>query len=226
MTAVLVAARPADHARAGARAMAPLIAAYAPFAFLVGTAVAASEDPLAAWLATWFIYGGAAHLAVLELLADGSGWLAAATAGVLVNVRLSAYAAAMAPQWRSAPTSHRVLAALTLTDATWGLTHGRRQGQRAFYAGAAGLLFVSWPALVTIGAVVGTPAHLAPAAGLLAAGALSLLVVPQLRTRPVGAATAAAVVTAVVTLPLDPAIALGAIALAGAVAGGLTQESR
>ena len=107
--------------------MAPLIAAYAPFAFLVGTAVAASENPLAAWLSTWTIYGGAAHFAVLDLLADGSGWLAAAAGGVLVNARLTAYAAAMAPQWRSAPAWQRVMAAVTLTDATWGLAHGRRR---------------------------------------------------------------------------------------------------
>lgn len=89
--------------RAGARAVAPMVVAYAPFALIVGSAVASSTNPLAAWLATWTIYGGAAHLAVLEVLAHGSSWLAAAIVGLLVNARLAAYAAAMAPDWRSAP---------------------------------------------------------------------------------------------------------------------------
>ena len=96
---------PGADLRAGARAMAPMLVAYAPFGLLVGAAVAASANPLAAWLATWTIYGGAAHLAVLDVLAHGSGWMAAAAVGLLVNVRLTAYATAMAPEWRSAPVA-------------------------------------------------------------------------------------------------------------------------
>jgi predicted branched-subunit amino acid permease len=225
MTAILDAGA-ADHVRAGARAMAPLIAAYAPFAFLVGSAVAASDDPLAAWLATWFIYGGAAHIAVLDLLADGSGWVTAAVAGVLVNARLTAYAAAMAPQWRAAPARHRVLAGVMLTDAPWGLARGRRHGEVAYYTGAAVVLFACWPAMVTVGTLVGTPAALAPVTGLLAAATLALVVVPHLAQRPAAAAVAAGSVTAVLTAPLDPALALGAVALTGAAAGALTKESR
>ena len=226
MTATLLDAGPADHAWAGARAMAPLIAAYAPFAFLVGSAVAASEDPLAAWLATWFIYGGAAHIAVLDLLSNGSGWVAAAVAGVLVNARLTAYAAAMAPQWRAAPARRRVLAGVMLTDAPWGLARGRQHGQAAYYTGAAVVLFACWPAMVTVGTLVATPAALVPATGLLAAATLAMVVVPHLRARPAAAAVAAAGVTAVLTAPFDPAVALGAVAVAGAVAGSLTKEFR
>lgn len=103
--------------RAGVRAMAPMILAYLPFALMVGASVAARANPLAAWLATWTIYGGGAHLAVLDVLAQGSGWLAAAAVGLLVNARLTAYATAMAPQWRSAPFRQRAAAGLMLTDA-------------------------------------------------------------------------------------------------------------
>jgi predicted branched-subunit amino acid permease len=226
ITAPLPTSADSDQVRAGARAMAPLIAAYAPFAFLVGTAVAASEDPVAAWLATWLIYGGAAHLAVLDLLGDGAGWGAAAAAGVLVNARLSAYAAAMAPHWSMSPRRHRVLAGVVLTDAPWGLSQARQTGQAAYYTGAAALLFVCWPLMVTMGALVGTPAALTPATGVLAATTLALVVVPRLRARPAVAAVAAAAVTAVVTAPLEPALALGAIALAGSTAGTLAKEAR
>jgi predicted branched-subunit amino acid permease len=81
---------------AGARAMASLTLAYLPFAMLVGAAAAASANPTAAWLATWAIYGGAAHLTVLAVLAQGSGWVTAALVGLLVNLRLAAYGTAMA----------------------------------------------------------------------------------------------------------------------------------
>jgi predicted branched-subunit amino acid permease len=127
-----------------------------PFALVVGAAVASSANPWAAWLATWTIYGGAAHLTVLGVLAQGSGWAAVAAVGLLVNARLSAYATAMAPQWRSAPRGQRALAALMLTDLPWALARDRKHGLRQFYLGAAGTLFVGWPALVTVGVLVGS----------------------------------------------------------------------
>ena len=108
--------------------MAPMVVVYVPFALLVGSAAASSANPLAAWLATWTIYGGAAHLAVLEVLAHGSGWVAAALVGLLVNARLSAYAAAMAPDWRSAPLARRALAGALLTDAPWALASSAPPG--------------------------------------------------------------------------------------------------
>ena len=57
----------AQERRDGVRAMAPMLVALVPFAVVVGTAVAQSDHRLAAWLGTSTIYGGAAHLAVLDL---------------------------------------------------------------------------------------------------------------------------------------------------------------
>jgi predicted branched-subunit amino acid permease len=61
-----------SDARAGARAMLPILVAYAPLGLVVGGQVAASDNPFAAWLGTWLIYGGAAQLAVLDVLAQSS----------------------------------------------------------------------------------------------------------------------------------------------------------
>ena len=104
------AAMPARRERArqrrdGVRAMAPMLLALIPFAVVVGTAVAQSDHRLAAWLGTSTIYGGAAHLAVLDLLSDGAGWVSAAAVGLLINVRLAAFATSMVPEWRSAPVA-------------------------------------------------------------------------------------------------------------------------
>src|SRR3954451_11334520 len=120
-------------ARAGARAMLPIVTAYAPLGLVVGAHVAASDSPVAAWLVTWLIYGGAAQLAVLDVLAHDPGWVSAAAVGVLVNLRLAAYAPAMGPELRTAPRRLRVAAALILTDAPWALARTRTRGAQAYY---------------------------------------------------------------------------------------------
>lgn len=215
-----------DELWAGVRAMAPMVVVYVPFALLVGSAAASSANPMAAWLATWTIYGGAAHLAVLEVLAHGSGWVAAAVVGLLVNARLSAYAAAMAPDWRTAPLARRVLAGALLTDAPWALAQQRTTRSRDYYLGAALTLFVAWPALVTLGMVVaGDWLTGAPVTSILPALTLGTVVVPQVRQRPVAAAVGAASVTALATASLDAGAALLACAAVGSAAG-LVQERR
>lgn len=202
---------------AGVRAMAPLIVAYVPFGLVVGAAVSVSADPLAALLATWTIYGGAAHLAVLDVLSDGSGWVVGAVVGLLINARLTAYSASMAPRWRGTSLRLRVAAAIMLTDAPWALARNRAHGYHAFYLGAALTLFACWPALVTVGVLVGDQVSAAPAAQLLPALTLGALVVPQLGERPVAAGVAAAVVASVLTASLDTGLALSIAAATGVI---------
>jgi predicted branched-subunit amino acid permease len=206
--------------------MAPMLLAYLPFGLLVGAAVAASDNPVAAYLATWTIYGGAAHLAVLDVVGQGSGWMAAAAVGLLVNVRLSAYATAMAPDWRGASVGRRVAAGAMLTDAPWALARGHRPaGRREFYLGAGGVLFVGWPALVTLGVLAGQWVTALPVAGLLSAMSLGAIVVPQLRERPTTVAAGVAAVTAVLTAGLAAGPALLAAGVTGGAAGALTARA-
>jgi predicted branched-subunit amino acid permease len=206
--------------------MMPMILAFVPFALVVGATVASSANPLAAWLATWTIYGGAAHLAVLGVLAHGSGWPTATAVGLLVNARLAAYATAMAPQWRSAPRGQRALAALMLTDVAWALARDRGHSQRQFYLGAAGILFVGWPALVTLGVVFGHWVTTYPVMTLLPPLALGAIVMPQLRQRPTAAAAAAAAVVAVLTAHLSAGVSFGSAAACGAAAAQLAERAR
>ncbi|QBR93869.1 AzlC family ABC transporter permease [Nocardioides euryhalodurans] len=216
---------PRRDVREGVLAMAPILLAYLPFAVVVGTAVARSDNPLAAWLGTSTIYGGAAHLAVLDVLSGGAGWLPAASIGLLVNARLAAYATAMAPQWRSAPLRRRVAAAVMLTDAPWGLARGR-EDRGDFYLGAAAALFLGWPLMVTVGAFVGERLSAAPVTGLLPALTLGALVAGRVRVPPVARAVAAAGVAAVVTagLPAGPALLIcAALGVVAACAGGLAR---
>jgi predicted branched-subunit amino acid permease len=217
---------PAADRFAGVRAMAPVTLAYVPFGLLVGSAVGASANPLAAWLATMTIYGGAAHLAVLGVLAQGSGWPAAAAVGLLVNARLIAYATAMAPQWRSAPLRYRAVAALVLTDAPWALSRGRAQDQRRFYLGAALTLFAAWPVLVTLGAMASGWLNGAPVLALLPAVTLGAAVVSQLHQRPAVAAVLAASSCAVLTAAWSAGVSLALSGAVGAIAGLASERAR
>lgn len=227
-TELAVAARARDdEVSAGVRAMAPMIVGFAPFALLVGAAVAASDNPVAAWLGTWTIYGGAAHLAVLDVLQRDAGIVAAAVVGLVINARLTAYSAAMAPQWRSTSVRSRLVAALMLTDASWALGESRTgspDARRRFYLGASLALWVAWPALVTLGVIVGQWFHEIPALTLLPALTLGSLAVRQLRDRPAIAAGAAAGSVAIATTSLPTGIALMLSALAGALAGVLARR--
>lgn len=207
-------------AAAGVRAMLPMVVAYAPFGLLVGAAVATSANPLAAWLSTWTIYGGAAHLAVLDVLQRDAGVLTAALVGLLINVRITAYAVSLAPQWRGTSRRARVVAALTLTDATWAMSHNRPgsvSARRRFYLGAALTLWVGWPSLVTLGVLVGEWMRAVPAATLLPTLTLGSLVIPHLRTAPglAGAAGAAGIAFATTGLGSGPALCLAAVTGAG-----------
>ena len=226
VTVTAPALAPGSALRAGASAMLPMLLAYLPFGLLVGAAVAASDNPVAAYLATWTIYGGAAHLAVLDVLGHGSGWAAAAVVGLLVNVRLSAYATAMAPDWRGASRRRRVAAGVMLTDAPWALARGHHgAGRREYYFGAAGVLFVGWPTLVTLGVLAGQWVTALPVAGLLSAMTLGAIVVPQLRERPTAVAVAVAVVTALLTAGLAAGPALLVAGVAGGTAGVVAARS-
>lgn len=219
---VVTSARGRDEVTAGVRAMAPMLLAYAPFGLLVGAAVAASDNPTAAWLSTWTIYGGAAHLAVLEVLSKGTGALAAALVGLLVNARIVAYSVSIAPDWRDASTASKVAAAATLTDASWSLAHGypatTPRARRRFYFGAAFTLWVGWPVLVTLGVLVGGWVGGVPVATLLPSLTLGAVVVRQLRNRPALAAAVVASGTAVLTARLPGGTALALSALGGVLA--------
>jgi predicted branched-subunit amino acid permease len=193
--------------------------AFAPLALMVGAAVDASDNRLAAWLSTWTIHGGAAQLVTLDAVAQQSGWIAAATAGLLVQSRLSAYSAAMVADWRAAPLGLRLLAGVLLSDAPWALARSRSTGRRGVYLGAGATLFLAWPAMVTVGMAVGDVVGGVAALALVPALVLGCTVVTQLRQRPMLVAAIAAGLSAVLTVGASPGVAFVIAAAVGIVAG-------
>jgi predicted branched-subunit amino acid permease len=183
-----VVAPQARHAAAlGVAAMAPLTLAYAPFALVIGAAVAQVDDPVAGWAGSWLIFGGSAHLAALRGLAGGTAVMAV-VAGLLVHARLLVYGASVAPRWRSQPRWFRALGAALLIDPTWALAERHAQSgmsmrdERRFFIAAALTLGTVWSATMAVGAVVGERLPHA-GLGLAAPVCLMALVGPRLRER-------------------------------------------
>jgi predicted branched-subunit amino acid permease len=202
---------------AGVAAMGALLAGLAPFGLVVGMAAAASDSVPAAWAGTWLVYSGSAHLAVLSALADGEGILAVVVAGLLVNARLLAFSASLAPTLRGESRRFRLAAAALLVDPLWALVTARA-GQascKSYFLGAGLTLWFGWAAAVTVGAVF---AQAGTSAGWAAVGVplcLLALVVPGLR-RPGGMACVGAAAVVGSTSAAWPA---GTEVLAAMIAG-------
>jgi branched chain amino acid efflux pump len=211
----------------GMRDMLPLLVGLTPFGLLVGAAVGASLDPLAAWAGALPIYGGSAQLAVLGPLGQGSGLLVAVAAGVLVNLRVIVYSSALAPLWSQSRWWARALAAATVIDPTWAMAEQRatRPGtlteRRAHYAGAAAVLTLGWLVLVTAGAMGGALAGGTTVLGAALPLCLLELLVPHLSRRPGAAAVAVAATVVLATSSLPSGVglllAMGAAGATGAV---------
>jgi predicted branched-subunit amino acid permease len=147
-------------ARDGVLAMLPLLAAYIPFALVIGSAVSEHGSPLAGWAGSWLIYGGSAHLATLRTL-DNAGAVAAILTGLLINARLLVYSASLARRWSAQPRWFRIVAAGLIIDPTWAAaerhadhcTDPRRQ--RQFFIAAGLTLGAGWSAAIALGVSMG-----------------------------------------------------------------------
>ncbi|HET8663885.1 MAG TPA: AzlC family ABC transporter permease [Nocardioides sp.] len=209
----------------GVATMLPLVLGYVPFALLIGVAAGGSPDPGAAWAGSLLIFGGSAHLSVIEMVGHGSGLAAAVGSGLLINARLAVYSAAMLPLWRGAPLRQRLLAAAAVIDPMWLVSSqrearpGTTEDRRAFYAGAAATLAVGWSTTMGVGVLLGAQHESTGSLGVFTPLCLAAIVAPHLRN-PAGArCVAAAGAVAAVSSSWPSGTGLLAAMAAGATAG-------
>lgn len=209
----------------GAGTMLPLLLGYLPFALLIGVAAGRSANPLAAWAGAVLIFGGSAHLSVIEMVGNGSGVAAAVGTGVLINARLAVYSASLMPLWRGAPLRHRLLAAAAVIDPMW-LVAGQRQARpgtpeerRAYFAGAAAVLAAGWSLFIGAGIVLGARHDATALFGLCTPLCLTAIVAPHLHTAAGVRCVTAAGGVAVLTSSWPSGTGLLAAMAAGAAAG-------
>jgi predicted branched-subunit amino acid permease len=216
---------------AGARAMVPWLAGIVPFGLVIGVSAAQADIPtLAGWLTGPLIYAGSSQVATIGMLDARAAPVVVVASALIINIRLVFYSATMARYWRGTPWWWRLVAAYLIVDPSVavGLDGYQRLGRgrgHAHYLGGAIVLWVSWLAATTAGAVVGAgwPAwlHLEFVIPLYLVGqAISKLANPAQRRAILAAATVA-------PLALSAPLQLGiALAIMAGLAAGLTAEVR
>jgi predicted branched-subunit amino acid permease len=214
----------------GAAEMLPLLVGYAPFAMVLGAAVAAHADPAAGWAGIWLVLGGSAHLATLRALGDGSAWLAVAT-GLVVNARLMVYSASLATVWSRHPRWFKMIGAALLIDPTWAVARSRaaRPGtpsaQRRYYLGAAVTLSIGWCLMITAGMLVGARWSERLDLGVTVPLCLIALVGPRLLERDLRPTVIAAAAIALVARGLPAGSGLLVAVAVGALLGASRRPS-
>jgi predicted branched-subunit amino acid permease len=210
--------------------MLPMVAGLAPLGLVLGAAIANHREALAAWSGTLAIFGGSAHLAVIQSLDRGSAAPLAIATGLLIQARLVVYSASLADAWRHQPRWFRAIGAAVLVDPTWALADqraaqpGSAADHRRYYLAGAATLVVAWMAIVTTGALLG--ARLGSGVGLELAGPFCLIAMaaPRLIEKSdwVVAAVAGTVATIAAGLPAGTSllVAMGAGVGAGALIDG------
>jgi branched chain amino acid efflux pump len=204
-------ADPAPAARArgapvpsGARAVLPYAVSLVPFGLVVGAAADRSPvDDLLGWSTAWLVYGGSAQIALTRMLDAGAAPAAVVVTVALVNLRLLAYAAVLAPVWRTADRRWTALACYLVLDPVYvvvtdprlspgGPAHGADVGwHRRFHLGAGALTWVAWVAACGAGTLLGPAVGTLLPVGTVVDLMLGAMVAMLVRDRGTAAAAAA-----------------------------------
>lgn len=208
----------------GIRDAIPVFIPAIPFGIVIGITIAETDVPnVAGFLTGSLIFGGAAQLAAITLLAAGATGAAALAAALVVNARHVMYSAALVPRFRTQPRWFRWFGPYVLIDQVFAMVSVRYDDDdlawRSYYLGAGLFFWTVWQATMAVGLLAG-PAIPDGVQLEFAVPAMFIgLLVPGLTRRPaVVAAVAGAVTTAVLwSVPNRGGMLVGA--LVGAVAG-------
>ena len=157
-----------DHAaskaafRAGILECVQLIPSYIPFGLVCG--VASVQAGLGEWGAvalSAFAFAGSSQAVLTQFLSGGAPLMIAIVSGLVVNLRMAVYSAAISQRIAGASRKERVLWAAFLVDQTFISNEARHQrGEHmdhplAFYLGCALMLWPWWVLMNAIGAFAG-----------------------------------------------------------------------
>ncbi|MBS0313076.1 MAG: AzlC family ABC transporter permease [Proteobacteria bacterium] len=227
-TAVTADARAARRAafRAGVRECLPMMPPYIPFGLVCG--VASVQAGLGEWGAlalAAFAFAGSAQAVLTQFLISGAPLLVAVLSGLVVNLRMAVYSAAIAPRLAGASRGQRILWAAFLVDQTFMFDEVRHQrGEHrdaafSFYLGTATVLWPWWLLMNGIGAFVGAQLPASWQLEFTIPLSFVALVVPLLKARPQAMAAVVGGVAGVALFALPLKLGLIAACLIGTLAG-------
>ena len=150
-------------ARAGIKAIWPLIIPGIPVGLVVGLVVAERGVPtFLGWSTSWIIFAGSSQLAAVELIADGASATVIILTVFFINARHFIYSAALRQRWSIYPLWVRILAPYVLIDQQFAvaetapeLVDPTPRYRLWHFLGAGAFIWSIWQLAVTVGILVG-----------------------------------------------------------------------
>ncbi|MEO0408654.1 MAG: AzlC family ABC transporter permease [Cyanobacteria bacterium P01_A01_bin.135] len=212
----------------GARDILPLILGAIPFGIIFGTLAPVSGLSVAATaIMSALVFAGSAQFIAVGMVAAGTGWPLIVLTTFVVNLRHLLYAVSLVPYVKRLPQRWKVPLAFWLTDEAFAVAIRRYQSRDRspfrhwYYLGAALTMYTNWQICTWLGVTLGQAIPDATSWGLDFAMSVTFIgmVIPYLKTRPMGLAVVVAGVVAVLAAPLPHKLGLILAALAGIGAG-------
>jgi predicted branched-subunit amino acid permease len=217
----------------GARDTLIMVPSYLPFAIVCGVASINAGLHISAALAmAGLVFGGSSQAVLAQLLQGASSLWVAVLSGLVVNLRMAVYSAALAPRVRHLSTPKRMLAAAFLVDNAFAFMQQRADKNPqesndvllAYYAGIVVVIWPSWLIFCAIGVLAG---NVIPASWQLDFAiplAFIATLATTVRSLPLAAAAVAGAVASVVLFALPLKLGMIAACLLGLLAGLLTER--
>jgi len=139
-----------------------IVPSYIPFALVCGVAsVTAGLTTSAAIGLPALVFGGSAQAVVTQFLQNAASLWIAVLSGLVVNLRMMVYSAALAPKLRHLPRGKRMLVAAFLVDNLFAFLQQRERERPGdphwveYYAGMTLILWPSWALFCVVGVFAG-----------------------------------------------------------------------
>jgi 4-azaleucine resistance transporter AzlC len=228
---------PRSEFLAGVRAELPILLGVSPFGLIYGVlALSAGLPPGLAFAMSSVVFAGSAQFVAVPLLGSGTPALVVLVTTLVVNLRHLLYGASVAPYLARLGPRWKCLLAYLLTDEVYAVvitravtgvpTSAGPPHVEWYFLGAGIAQWSAWQASTAIGIALG--AQIPAGWGLDFTVALTFiaLVVPALTDRPTVVAALAAGLVALLGAGLPYKLGLIVAAVAGIVAGVVTESRR
>lgn len=177
------------------------------------------RDAAAGILGAAGVYGGSAQLTTVTLLSQGSALLLAVLSGVVVNLRLLLYSAALGERFTGQPRLFRWLAPHLMIDQTFLMAQGRAEltgrAFRRYWVWLGALVLVVWCSSVAAGELLAPVLPPLPHLTLVCTAMFIGLLLPRLGARPALTAALTGFAAAALVSSLVPELGI----VTGAVCG-------
>ena len=210
-----------------------MVPSYLPFAIVCGVASVNAGLHISAALAmAGLVFGGSSQAVLAQLLQGASTLWVAVLSGLVVNLRMAVYSAAMAPRVRHLSTPKRMLVAAFLVDNVFAFMQQRAEKNPqetndvllSYYAGMVVVIWPSWLLFCGVGVLAG---NVIPASWQLDFAiplAFIATLATTVRSMPLAAAAIAGAVASVALFALPLKLGMIAACLLGLLAGLLAER--